>query len=98
MNDSDQAAANARSPQAREEVVACLWEDRQSIFFYDRDRLAQYQEQEEQDLRGERRLDSIIDIMEMKWERMDRYWFQKHRHLDRKMRKKKDCPPQSSQA
>ena len=40
MNDGDQAGLNARSPQAREEVVACLWEDRQSIFFYDRDRLA----------------------------------------------------------
>lgn len=40
VNDGDQAGLSARSPQAREEVVACLWEDRQSIFFYDRDRLA----------------------------------------------------------
>ena len=80
--------------------MACLWPDRQSIFFYDKERLREYQEQEEQDLRGERKLDSIIDIMEMKWERMDRYWFQKHRHLDQKMRKKKDDPnfaPQGSQ-
>ena len=69
-----------------------LWEDRTSIFYYDKERLRDYQEQEEQDLRGERKLDSIIDIMEMKWERMDRYWFQKHRHLDQKMRKKKDDP------
>lgn len=43
-------------------------------------------------MRGERKLDVIIDTMENKWDRMDRYWFQKNRHLDQKMRKKKDMP------
>lgn len=43
-------------------------------------------------MRGERKLDAIIDTMETKWDRMDRYWFQKNRHLDQKMRKKKDSP------
>jgi hypothetical protein len=43
-----------------------------------------------QDNGGERNLAQIINIMEVKWQRMDRYWFQKHRRLDRKMRTKKD--------
>jgi len=87
-------AAGPRGPDQLpfQEQVRCLWPGHQSIFYYDKERLDEYQEREERDLRGERKLDSIIDVMEMKWERMDRYWFQKHRHLDQKMRKKKDDP------
>ena len=69
-----------------------LWPDHKSIFFYDKERLREYQGQEEADLISDRKLDTIYDLMEMKWERMDRYWFQKHRHLDQKMRKKKEYP------
>lgn len=64
------------------EQVHHLWPDHKSIFFYDKERLAFYQNQEDEDQRGERKLDSIIGLMETKWARMDRYWFQKHRHLD----------------
>jgi len=78
------------SPQ--NEMVPNLWSDNTSIFFYDRDRLQDYINQERlQDMSGERGLAQIINIMEMKWQRMDRYWFQKNRHLDRKMRTKKEA-------
>ena len=65
----------------------------QSIFHFDPAKLGQYLDTDRANMRGERKLDSIIDTMETKWDRMDRYWFQKNRHLDQKMRKKKDYPP-----
>lgn len=74
------------------ELVQHLWDDHQSIFYYEKDLLRQYLEHQErmQDNGGERNLAQIINIMDVKWQRMDRYWFQKHRRLDRKMRTKKD--------
>ena len=45
----------------------------------------------EQDSMGagpeERKLDYILDAIKNKWERMDRYWFQKNKHLDLKVKK-----------
>jgi hypothetical protein len=84
--------ADEANPSNTNELIYHLWPDHKSIFFYDRERLNFYQDQENDDLRGERKLDSIIGLMETKWARMDRYWFQKNRHLDQKMRKKKDAP------
>ena len=73
------------------EMVPNLWSDNQSIFFFDPARSKEYLEQDRpQDITGERGLSEIIRLMDLKWHRMDRYWFQKNRHLDRKMRTKKE--------
>ena len=82
------------------ELVNHLWDDEQSIFHFDSNNLEQYLDSDRANMRGERKLDAIIDTMETKWDRMDRYWFQKNRHLDQKMRKKKDSPnyPQRPQS
>jgi len=45
-------------------------------------------DQETSSERQGRKLDSIIDMMTEKWDRMDRYWFQKNRFLDHKMRQR----------
>ena len=59
------------------EMVANIWEDGKSIFQYDKEEAArQLRDQERMlDNSGERNLAQIINIMEMKWHRMDRYWF-----------------------
>ena len=62
------------------ELVNHLWDDEQSIFHFDSNNLEQYLDSDRANMRGERKLDAIIDTMETKWDRMDRYWFQKNRH------------------
>ena len=59
------------------ESVRHLWDDHSSIFSYEREHLRQYLERLErtQDNGGERNLAQIISIMDIKWQRMDRYWF-----------------------
>lgn len=76
------------------EYVQDIWDDHESIFYFDPDpdKLQQYLDIDRANVGGERKLDSIIDTMDTKWDRMDRYWFQKNSHLDQKMRKKKDSP------
>lgn len=92
-------STNAAALNSRE-TVPHLWDDHSSIFAYDRDNLRHYLERLErmQDNGGERNLAQIINIMEVKWQRMDRYWFQKHRCLDRKKRTKKDTTSYPGQA
>jgi len=43
-------------------------------------------------MKGERKLDDIITIIGEKWERMDRIWFQQHRHLIKSRHKKQTLP------
>ena len=75
-NPQNWGQGSAQAGHYRDEEVRFLWPaDRQSIFYYDPERLNEYLQQEEHESRVERRLDSIIDIMETKWARMDRYWF-----------------------
>jgi hypothetical protein len=83
---------NWEGERSHVELVNHLWDDEQSIFHFDVNKLEDYLDSDRANMRGERKLDAIIDTMETKWDRMDRYWFQKNRHLDQKMRKKKDSP------
>ena len=78
----------------QEETAKYLWDDQQSIFFYDKERLNEYLGPERpNDNCGERNLAQIIYIIEIKWTRMDRYWFQKHRFLDKKWRIRSKMAP-----
>lgn len=74
-------------PIARREQLRHLWDDETSIFQYQRDVHSVVEVREEiLEMGEERTLEQINNIMDQKWQRMDRYWFQKNRHLDRKMR------------
>ena len=95
---STTSALNYLAPPYLEEVVKYLWDDAQSIFYYDKELVNEYLGPERpNDNGGERNLAQIIDIMEVKWTRMDRYWFQKHRHLDRRWRTRSKVAPQANQ-
>jgi len=79
VQDRDNYSANLMPPR---EFVNHLWDDMLSIFHFDISKLDEYLDTDRANMRGERKLDSIVDTMETKWDRMDRYWFQKNRHLD----------------
>ena len=77
----------ANVPVGRRELLKHLWDDEVSIFQYQRDVHSVVEVREEiLEMGEERTLEQINNIMDQKWQRMDRYWFQKNRHLDRKMR------------
>ena len=72
-----------------QETVVDIWDNHESIFTFNPARANEYLESDKINANlKERRLDSIIEAMKMKWDRMDRFWFQKNRHLDLKVKKK----------
>lgn len=85
----DQAQNNENRRYDFEETVVDIWDDHASIFTFNARRTNEYLESDKVNSSlEERRLDSIIEAMKMKWDRMDRFWFQKNRHLDLKVKKK----------
>lgn len=77
-----------------QESIGDIWDNNVSIFHFKSDKVDEYLEQ---DLMGsgpeERKLDFILDSIKSKWERMDRYWFQKNKNLGLKVKKQhKDQP------
>lgn len=72
------------------EQVPHLWDDHTSIFTFDPNMYMEYLRADMNRAGEEQKLDDIIKTMIKKWDRMDRFWFQKNRHLDWKVKKKTD--------